>query len=110
VDHNRLSSLEDSLRSESGGATVITIRVAYEQTYFDGGQRRQRTLPATYDETKAFEWPPHYNPELKRWEKWRWLYPVEEAADRGETDSAGLTENPNDADREPSNWDSGLKP
>jgi hypothetical protein len=90
MQESRIDKLEQKLGPAGDGVVTITIGVCFCQTYFDSeGQRREREVPAIYDEAKAVEWPPHYNPGLKRWEKFRWLYPVN-LDDAGEPLNEGL--------------------
>jgi hypothetical protein len=83
VDQNRLSSLEESFRPQTDGVETITLRIVYEQTYFDEhGERCQRTLRATYDESTPYR-EPFFRPDLGRWQRWRVLEPIEETASHG---------------------------
>lgn len=87
---NRIDRLEEKFRPESDGVESITLRVCYDQTFFDeNGERCSRTLPATYDESVPFS-APHWNPEKGCWTRMRVLYPLEDAADPG---SGGVPDN-----------------
>lgn len=83
MDDTRLSSLEDDLRPESDGVEDYTINVVYVETFFDEhGERHERNLPARYSEDVPYR-EPFYRPDLKRWQRWRVRYPLEQSADHG---------------------------
>ena len=83
MDDNRLSSLEESFRPQSEGVEDVTLRVVYHQTFFNAsGEKCERALPATYDETVPFR-EPFFRPDLGRWQRWRVLEPIEETASHG---------------------------
>jgi hypothetical protein len=55
----RLDALEAKTLSVDG-IEELTIRVCYEETFFDAdGQRCQRSMPAEYDYSTPFP-PPHW--------------------------------------------------
>jgi hypothetical protein len=88
---NRIDRLEEEFRPESDGVEDVTLRVVFEQTYFDEhGERCQRTLPATYDESTPYR-EPFFRPDLGRWQRWRVLEPIEETADDGAHRDSGVT-------------------
>lgn len=80
---NRIDAAEDALRPQSEGIEDVTLRVVHHQTYFNAsGERCERALPATYDETVPFR-EPFFRPDLGHWQRWRVLEPLEETADHG---------------------------
>jgi hypothetical protein len=78
MNEERLSNLEESFQPESDDVVVVDIRVTYSQTYFEGGMRRERDVPGVYDPThpSTVEWPPAWHAGRKRWERLRFLYPI----------------------------------
>lgn len=73
--NKRLDALEVDAEGD-GGVEELTLRVVYVETYFDErGERRERQLPATYDESQPFP-PPRYNAVKRRWTTMRVLHPI----------------------------------
>jgi hypothetical protein len=83
MDSERLTSLEESFRPQSEGVEDVDVRIVNHTTYFtEAGERCQRTLAATYDETTPFS-EAFYRPDLGHWQRCRVLEPLQESADHG---------------------------
>ena len=71
--NKRLDALE--VEEKEPPIEQLTLYVTYEQSFFNGGERCSRTVPAKYDESVPFP-PARWNSEKGRWTTQRVLYPI----------------------------------
>jgi len=75
--NTRLDRLESVPELDDGGIEKLTIRLRCVETFFENGERRERIVASSYDESAPFG-PPRWNTELQRWQCVRVLSPLEE--------------------------------